>query len=358
MENLLLELNPNNVVSIELRGFPGVIRHGGYEEEVLNINDTSINFTIEKQDGLLANYGRISDTKYNIQSSKEKLKNIAKELLTFFDTKKEIKVHRDGYMFSIELIFDSGLSITKSAFISLINENLVKASLILEELLRGHMIPHFVELPSEILKHTEKQCYSIKDFLNLLSDFENKRMYLYNILKEMGYKHNDYKKFENAKYMTSTEIIIMLTKKNDKYVGEFLWELLDTVSKYDPMSGVHRFMGAVAYCIRRVICQLTHEEYKNSYEILARAGSKESTLNMCGVQFFVRANNCYYIFSSNHGKEVDDVIILTDKDSNIPLGNWFYIREVTKQDEVEYSEFYKAIDDFFNGKSNLRAIEV
>ena len=123
MKNLLLELNPNNVVSIELRGFPGVIRHGGYEEEVLKINDTSINFTIEKQDGFLANYERVSDTKYDIQSSKGKLKNIAKELLTFFDTKKEIKVYRDGYMFSIELIFDSGLSITKSAFTSLINEN-------------------------------------------------------------------------------------------------------------------------------------------------------------------------------------------------------------------------------------------
>ena len=46
------------------------------------------------------------------------------------------------------------------------------------------------------------------------------------------------------------------------------------------------------------------------------------------------------------------MIILTDKDANIPLGNWFYLNKITKQEKKDYPEFYKAIDDFFNKKSD------
>ena len=89
------------------------------------------------------------------------------------------------------------------------------------------------------------------------------------------------------------------------------------------------------------------------YEIIARSGERMEGVNLLDVQFFVKANNYYHIFGSHEGDKPDYVLVLTDKNVNIPLGNWFFVEEFSEDDIVNYPEFIEAIDDYFNQKGDL-----
>ena len=88
------------------------------------------------------------------------------------------------------------------------------------------------------------------------------------------------------------------------------------------------------------------------YEIVGVDG-KIYENDISSVAVFVKAKNYYYQFSSWDGENVDTVNVLTSKSVDIPLGNWFYIRNFEEKDFMEYSQFVEAIDDYFNGQSEL-----
>lgn len=88
------------------------------------------------------------------------------------------------------------------------------------------------------------------------------------------------------------------------------------------------------------------------YEILGVSGKRYGE-DMSSVAVFVKANNYYYQFRSWSGETVDTVLVLTSKSVDIPLGNWFYVRNFEGKDIVEYADFVEAIDDYFNGKGEL-----
>lgn len=249
MKDITLNISSKDVRSIKIKGFSSWYDLNNRQEEHLVIDKNHVSFSIDTHLKTKSNTELVFET----EIGENKFDKLVESILFHYANKTKTCIC-DGYMYTVELLLNNGLVIEKSNFLTFMANDLTRFELEIEKLIPyGVITPTFLSGATDMLKMVKDGIKTIKGLTEVLDDFSNNKMFLRSILDACGYVDNSLELFNQVKTDNKDDVISLLSNKNVDEVGNFLYSMLLTISKYDPMCGIARYIPIIHYCIDRII---------------------------------------------------------------------------------------------------------